>query len=111
MDRGLASDAGQDEVARDLREFGETDAAARYERQALAIADAHFPVEPENWEAVEAFRLLSSQFRNGGFRYEGVQAGLSMAGMDQNKMHTLFPKLRLLEAGARERLAEEQNKS
>ncbi len=104
MDRGLASDAGQDEVAEDLRQFGEFEAAVDYEAGQDEQSD-QFLIEPENCDAVQAFVLVSSQFRDGAFRYEGVAAGLAMAGIKKTKIKKLFPKLRLMEAGARERLA------
>ena len=110
MEQGFNNNAGQDEVAEDLRRYGEHEAAAAYEaRLDQDSEEDEFLVEPENWNAVQAFLFVQSQFRDGAFRYEGVEAGLRMAGIKGRKK--IFPKLRLIEAGARERLSEEQAKS
>ena len=54
-----------------------------------------FEVFPENKLAVEAFLCVQTQMRREGFRYEGVEAGLRMAGIDLDP--DLFDSLRLME--------------
>lgn len=88
-------------MAEDLEYFGAIDAAAEY-----SARQEDFLVEEENWRAVQAFIAVQSQFR-GSLRYEGVQAGLEMAGIHCTS--ELFMRLRLMEAGAMKALAEQDN--
>ena len=57
--------------------------------------DETFGVYEDNGEIVAAFLTVQSQFRRGGFRYEGVRAGLRMAGIPCSE--ELFRGLRTME--------------
>ena len=74
---------------------------------------AAFEVWAENWDALEAFLFVSTQWRaigsgmSGaviyqGFDYAGVAAGLAAAGIDASR--ALWSGLRIMEAAARDAL-------
>jgi len=89
-----------DKAREDLRQFGATE--EEIDRQLGPEEDA-FSVWPENWEALNAFLLMNTQWvvgMNGptGLDYTRVKDGLSMAGVEMNP--ELFSKLRTLETAA-----------
>jgi hypothetical protein len=100
----LESRRGDDAAAEDLRYFGAADAAEQY--AAAETEQRQCLVEPENWPAIEAFIAVQSQFRHAGFRYEGVKAGLEMAGIHPGR--SIFAQLRLIEIGALKELSDQK---
>jgi hypothetical protein len=65
-----------------------------------------FPVLAENWDAVLAWLTVQTQFSRTGFRYEGLEAGLRMAGVECTP--GLFAQLQTMEVAALEALGETQ---
>lgn len=99
---------GDDDVAADAEYFNlPSDAAVAFERASAAQdarQDERFGVLEENLPVIEAWSAVHTQFRDGALRYEGVEAGLRMAGIWAGP--ELFRGLQLIEAGVRAALAE-----
>jgi hypothetical protein len=76
----------------------------------LGPKEEHFEVWPENWEAVQAFLTVQTQWAadfggRSGLDYVRVRAGLEMAGVAVTT--ELFTQLRVIEAGALKTLAKQ----
>lgn len=74
----------------------------------LGPKEEHFEVWPENWDAVQAFLGVQTQWAVGfagptGLDYTRVRAGLEMAGITVTQ--DLFSRLRIIEGGALKALA------
>lgn len=62
----------------------------------------------ENEAALRAFLAVASQWRDGGLDYAGARAGFELAGLDVDP--ALWGEVRVIEAGAREAIAEERER-
>lgn len=88
-----------DEVDEDCQAFGiDPDVfSARSGPQACGVLE-------ENLPTVQAFLAVQTQLTSQGFRYEGVAAGLALAGIEASP--ELFAGLRVMERAACEAIAE-----
>lgn len=73
--------------------------------------DAHLRVWPENWDAVQLFIALATQWQVGfngpvGLRYEAVPMVLRLRGVPRSGWPMLFDQVRLMEAEALKFFAE-----
>jgi hypothetical protein len=83
--------------------------------KAAPIADEAFQVWPENWQAVEVFCALSTQWRSvalssmatarvmmTGIEYSAIEPVCRLMGIRKRDRATLFQRLRVMESAALE---------
>lgn len=95
---------GQDETAAMLAAWGMT-----AEQAAHFAASADEAVWPENWQAVDVFCAVSTQWRHGyagptGLDYAVLPAVLDLAGVVMDERADVFHAIRVMESEALERM-------
>lgn len=95
------SAAGDDDLKADAEFFGID----------LGLVKQHeetpFPLLAGNVPIVEAFLAVQTQLTRAGFRYEGVESGLRMCGIDRSP--AIFRGLQIMESALLEYLTESRD--
>lgn len=101
--RWWAGGGEQDDSPNDLAAFGAT---ATEIQAAGTPPPAHFAVWTENWEAVQLFTRLSTQWRYGGMGgvigldYAAVEAAMRMIRIKPDQRSALLEDLQVMEGAA-----------